>query len=146
MNKSTKLIAAGLALPIALGLSVPANAAPRGHWDNGYEQNYRGDRSHHRGYSDPRIERRIDRLARDIRIAMRNGEIDRWQGRQVRERLRVVERSYAAFTRNGLSRRDVRTINWRIDQAYDALSEARYRSAHRGNDRYDRRYDRRGRY
>lgn len=162
MPISTKMIAAGLALPIALGMAAPAQADPRDRYNHGYSQDYRGDRGYDRGYdrgndrgyrngySYPRIERRIDMLARNIDIAMRKGELNGRSAREMRQRLNSVERTYAGITRHGLSQRDVYHINDQINEANEALSDARarhtWRGHHRDHRRDDRRDYRRGRY
>nr|WP_137676576.1 hypothetical protein [Parerythrobacter lutipelagi] len=156
MNTKFKLIAASLAAPLAIGLAAPAVAAPYGNWDRdqreyrerGDQRDYRA-RGHQRDYRDVRgarqIERKLNQLRRDIRQARRSGELSRNQAYSVRSRLEAAERSYFAFARNGLSRHDIRTVNWRISQAYDVLDRARYNSA-RVDNRRDYRDDYRGGY
>lgn len=147
MNTKFKLIAASLAAPLAIGLAAPAVAAPYGNWDRD-QREYR-ERGDHRDYRDVRgarqIERKLDQLRADIRQARRSGELSRNEAYSVRARLDAAERSYFAFARNGLSRHDIRTVNWRISQAYDVLDRARYNSA-RVDNRRDYRVDYRGGY
>lgn len=141
MNTKFKLIAASLAAPLAIGLAAPTvSAAPYGGWDRHDSRDYRGDyrRDHARG-----VERKLDQLRRDIRNVQRSGQLTRNEAYSLRSRLDAAERAYAAFARNGIDRGDVRTVNWRIDQAYDALRLAannhasRYdRQGYRGASRY----------
>ncbi len=148
MNKTLKLLAPALALPLALGLTAPAASAQDRGWSEyrqdarsgGYDRYDRRERRGHRGHAV--VQNRIDQLARDIQYARRNGELDRRDVRSLRHQLNTVERAYSAFARNGLSRHDVGTLNWRIDQAYAALDRARF-----SRDRYrDDRRGYRGRY
>ena len=136
MNTKFKLIAASLAAPLAIGLATPA-MAQHGNWDRGY------DRADQRDYRDARgtraIERKLTQLRSDIRRAQRSGQLTRHEAWSVRSRLDAAERAYAALARNGISRSDVRTVSWRIDQAYDALHHATYNSANRYNQRDYRR-------
>ena len=160
MNKTLKLLAPAMALPLALGLAAPAASAQDRGWseyrqDQRYDRHDRYDRRERRGErqgerrgerrSENRhavVQNRIGQLARDINHARRNGELSRREVRSLRLQLDTVERAYGAFARNGLSRHDVGTINWRIGQAYAALERARYsRDNHR-----DQRRRNRGRY
>lgn len=153
MNKTLKLLAPAMALPLALGLAAPAASAQDRGWseyrqDQRYDRHDRYDRRERRGerQGERRSERRhavvqnrIGQLARDINHARRNGELSRREVRSLRLQLDTVERAYGAFARNGLSRHDVGTINWRIGQAYAALERARYsRDNHRDQRRRNR--------
>lgn len=148
MNKTLKLLAPALALPLAIGLTAPAASAQDRGWSEyrqdarygGYDRYDRRERRSERRHAV--VQNRIGQLARDIRHARRNGELNRREARSLRHQLNTVERAYGAFARNGLSRRDVGTLNWRIDQAYAALDRARYSRDRYRDDR--RRY--RGRY
>lgn len=136
MTTKFKLIAASLAAPLAIGLAAPA-AAQQGGWDRHDSRDYRGDyNSGHRQGGARQIERKLEQLRVDIRQAQRSGQLTRAERYSVRGRLEAAERAYVAFARNGITRQDVRTVNWRIDQAYDTLRLA----LSQGNSRYDR-YD-----
>ncbi|MEL1249587.1 hypothetical protein [Aurantiacibacter gilvus] len=134
-----------MALPLAIGLAAPAASAQDRGWSE-YNHDVRYDRSDRRERRGQRghavVQNRINQLAHDIDHARRNGELNRREVRSLSLRLDTVERAYGAFARNGLSRHDVGTLNWRIDQAYDALDQARYNRDDYRDDR--RRY--RGRY
>lgn len=142
MTTKFKLIAASLAAPLAIGLAAPA-AAQHGHWDRDDSREYRGDYdTGHRQGGARQIERRLEQLRYDIREAQRSGQLTRAERYSVRGRMEAAERAYVAFARNGISRQDVRTVNWRIDQAYDTLRLATHNHASR-YDRQDYRGDRR---
>lgn len=153
MTLSLKTLASTAALALAIGVAAPASAAPGNGWSQHQQTTY-SDARYYRGNDRQgydrqgydrqanRIDRRIDALRQDFRQARRSGELTRAETRSVRARIDSVERAYAAFARNGLSRQDRSALNWRIEQAYDALGRAQYnRSA-----RYDQRGSYRGRY
>ncbi|MXP45975.1 hypothetical protein GRI43_01030 [Altererythrobacter luteolus] len=153
MTLSLKTLAPTAAMALAIGVAAPAYAAPANGWSQHQQTTYSDARSY-RGYDRQgydrqrynrkanRIDRRIDTLRQDFRQARRSGELTRAETRSVRARIHSVERAYAAFARNGLSRQDRSALNWRIEQAYDALNRAQYnRSA-----RYDQRRSYRSRY
>ncbi len=141
MNTNLKFLAPALALPLALGLSAPANAGVSASIQIGWSDHRQASYAPHykyrqsQRYANPRLERRIDRLARDIRDARRSGEISRYHARTMRQRLRTLERNYVAFARNGISRSERRTLRWRIGRAEEALARVRFAQ----NPRYDRR-------
>ena len=153
MQNSTKLLATVMALPLALGLAMPASAQSRdGAWDGQrYGQSERwsekransNHRSHRTIYSDARIERRLDRLTRQIGQARRSGELSRYEARNFRQKMKSVKRGYHAFARNGLSRRDIRVTMRRIRNVSEQLDNKRHYYSQRA--RYDdRRGNRRG--
>ena len=147
MQTSPKLLAALMAAPLAFTLAIPAQAGPyNGHRDGWSETRHassvRGQRDY---YSNAKIERRLERLSREIRHARRSGLLSRFEARTFRRKLNSVERGYHAFARNGLSRRDIRVTMRRLRNVSDQLSNARYR--YDRHNRYDdRRYTRRGYY
>lgn len=156
MNTSLKIMAPALALPLAFGMAAPATAGPSNGWSEYHQadqyQNRYDDRHdwgwNKRGYrgAHRRVERRIEQLNHQLRQARRNGELTRYERRAVRARIRTVRRAYTALAHNGLSRRDVRTINWRIDQAQDALDRARYNRRYRNDRPYHGTQNYRGAY
>lgn len=134
MTTKFKLIAASLAAPLAIGLAAPTvAAAPQGGWDRHDSRDYRDYRGDHRRDQARGVERKLEQLRRDVRSAQRSGELTRNEAWSLRNRLDAAERAYAAFARNGLDRGDIRAVNWRIDQAYDALRLATYNNASRYN-------------
>ena len=148
MTLSLKTLAPTAALALAIGVAAPASAAPGNGWSQHQQTNYSDARSYRgddrQGYDRQanRIDRRIDALRQDFRQARRSGELTRAETRSVRDRIHSVERAYAAFARNGLSRQDRSALNWRIEQAYDALNRAQYNRSARYDQRrsYTRRY------
>ncbi|WP_209348327.1 hypothetical protein [Pontixanthobacter sp. CEM42] len=141
MQTSTKLLAPLMAAPLAIAMAAPASAGPNNGWSETRQAPYA--RQHRDRYSDPRIERRLDRISREIRQARRSGELSRYEARILRQKLRTAERGYHAFARNGLSRRDIRVTMRRISNVRQDLSDRRYRYDRRA--RYDdRRTNRRG--
>ncbi|APE26945.1 hypothetical protein [Aurantiacibacter gangjinensis] len=153
-------LAISLAAPASAASAESYSAYGQDRWgdddddddDDRYERRYRGDRGDRwdrRGRYDDRrahyerrgvrghrqIERRLNRLASDIRHARRNGAITRNGARAAYDRLNTAERAYRNFARNGLSRSDIRAINGRIDQAYYTLDRIRYSRDRRYDDR-----------
>lgn len=96
----------------------------------------------HRGWD--RVERRLERIDRQIDQGVRSGQITRHEAVRLRGEFRQLvqlERRYA-WTGGGLDRREMADLDWRFDRLQAQVRYER-RDRQRAGYGYDRRYDRR---
>ncbi|WEK46180.1 MAG: hypothetical protein P0Y56_14345 [Candidatus Andeanibacterium colombiense] len=95
MNRFTKLIAPALAASLALGVAVPATAAPFNGAGN--------------------IRQQITQLDRRIDQAERQHQLSRKEAQQLGRQVDQVQALQARYARNGFTRAELRTLDQRID-------------------------------
>ena len=100
MNRLTKWIAPTLAASLALGAAAPASAAQwEGHRDNGHE-----------------IGREIRQLDRQVDIAKARHQISWREAANLERKVDRLQRLYRNYSRDGLSRSELRVLDNRVDQ------------------------------
>ena len=102
MNRLTKWIAPALAASLALGAAVPASAAQ---WE--------GHRNSH-GYENG-IGREIAQLDRQVDIAKARHQISWREAANFERKVDQLQRLYRIYSRNGLSRTELRVLDSRVD-------------------------------
>jgi len=120
MRNFTKIAAPALIAAMGLGALVPAaQAAP-------YER-------HHAPARNADIRQEINGLNRDIDRAVARRAISQREATALRRDVAQVQRLYAQYARNGLTRNEARTLQNRVDRIEVALrAERRDRDHRRG--------------
>lgn len=98
MNRLTKFIAPALAASLALGSALPATAA-------GWNGNASG----------VQLRQQIAQLDRKIDQAESRHQLSRDEARKLDASVSQIQRLHATYSRGGLTRAEVRTLNTRID-------------------------------
>ena len=104
MRKLT--FAASAALALAATVATPAMAAPN--WHNGNE-----------------IRRDISQLDNRIERALHNRTISRIEAQRLQRNVDQLQRLYSIYSRNGLSRAEVQSLQIRIDRVEQQLRNER---------------------
>jgi hypothetical protein len=103
MNKLTKLIAPALAASLALGAAVPASAAT--FYNNG---------------ANVKVE--IAQLDRQIDIAKARHQLSWQESASLEKQVDRLQNLYRAYSRNGLTRAEVRVLDNQIDNVKQDLA------------------------
>lgn len=129
MSKFTKIAAPALIAAMAFGATVPAQAQHNQGRDYGYNHN-----NNNNGYNNGRgIEREITQLERQV---SRNDNRDRISEREaagLRRDVAQLRWTYRSYARDGLSSREVRSLQ-------DRIQRIRHRLQNERHDRDGRRY------
>jgi len=96
MNKLTKLIAPALAVSLTLGAAVPASAAV--FFNNGAN-----------------VKAQIAQLDRQVDIAKARHQLTRQESASLTNQVDRLQSLYRSYSRNGLTRAELLTLNSRID-------------------------------
>lgn len=129
MSKFTRIVAPALIAAMGLGAAAaPASAQPYGQQHNG---------RHHAGRPTPvrnsNIRADINGLNRDIDRAAANRRISSREAMGLKRDANQVQRLYAQYARNGLTRSETQTLQNRVDRINVALrAERRDRDNRRG--------------
>jgi hypothetical protein len=129
MRKLTKIVAPALIAAMGLGAAaIPAEAAPYGHQDNG-----RHDAGRPTPVRNANIRADINGLNRAIDQAAARRTISNREATGLKREAYQVQRLYAQYARNGLTRSETQTLQNRVDRIHVALrAERRDRDNRRG--------------
>jgi len=129
MSKFTKIIAPALIAALGIGAAaVPASAQPYGQQHNG-----RHDAGRPTPVRNSNLRADINGLSRDIDRAVANRRISSREAIGLKRDAQQVQRLYAQYSRNGLTRSEVQTLQNRVDRIHVALrAERRDRDNRRG--------------
>jgi hypothetical protein len=129
MSKFTKIVAPALIAALGIGAAVmPAQAQPYGHQDRG-----RHDAGRPTPVRNSNIRADINGLNRDIDRAVANRCISSREAMGLKRDANQVQRLYAQYARNGLTRSETQTLQNRVDRIQVALrAERRDRDNRRG--------------
>ena len=138
MSKFTKLAAPALIAAMAFGAAVPAQAQyNQGPYNQGRDYGYNNNHNNNNGYNRHNngrgIEREIAQLERQV---SRNDNRDRISEREaagLRRDVAQLRWTYRSYARDGLSSREVRTLQ-------DRIQRIRHRLQNERHDRDGRRY------
>jgi hypothetical protein len=117
--KSLKILAAPLALAAGLALAVPAQAAPGQHY--GQHNTRQQDAWRLTPARNAQIRQDINSLGNAIDRAAARRTISRREATGLRKNARDVQRLYASYARNGLTRAEVRNLESRVNSIRVAL-------------------------
>jgi hypothetical protein len=107
-----KYLAAPLALALAIGgAAVPASAQDH-HQSNTYERNW-----HPTPAANAMIRRDINDLRQAVNRSERRGRLSQREWSRLRNEVRNIQSLYARYSRNGLTRNGVATLEMRINRA-----------------------------
>ncbi|MFV0644402.1 MAG: hypothetical protein ACK5NN_07870 [Sphingomonadaceae bacterium] len=107
MTNRFRIAAPLIAASLALGLSVPASAAPGSH-----------DRSRSYSWTQERaqdIRQDIRQMDRQINRALSRNAISYRQANRFEDRLNTLQRTYREFARGGFTRQELRILDRRVD-------------------------------
>jgi len=129
MSKFTKIVAPALIAAMGIGaVAAPASAQPYGQQHNG-----RHDAGRPTPVRNSNIRADINGLNRDIDRAVANRRISSREAMGLKRDANQVQRLYAQYARNGLTRSETQTLQSRVDRIQVALrAERRDRDNRRG--------------
>lgn len=129
MSKFTRIVAPALIAAMGLGAAAaPASAQPYGQQHNG-----RHDAGRPTPVRNSNIRADINGLNRDIDRAAANRRISSREAMGLKRDANQVQRLYAQYARNGLTRSETQTLQNRVDRIHVALrAERRDRDNRRG--------------
>ncbi|GGC07477.1 hypothetical protein GCM10011494_27610 [Novosphingobium endophyticum] len=128
MRNLTKIIAPTLVAALGLAVAAPASAH-----DTHRYQSQRHDSARHTAVRNASIRGDINDLRRDIDRAAARRAISQREAHGLRREAANIQRLYASYARNGLSPREMRTLQRKVDRVHVALRmERRDRDGRRG--------------
>ena len=126
MRKLAKTLVPALAVVAALGAAVPAQAAyPEDYGRGGYNGYYRGHDDNNWGQSQA-IRQRIDQLQHMVQRNDRRDTISEREAAGLRRDVWRLRDSFRAMNRDGLSQREARFLNDRINDIRERLHYERH--------------------
>lgn len=129
MRKITKIVAPALIAAMGLGVAMPASAAAPYHRTTPVRiDNARFDNNARAAFA---LRSQIDELQRMVNRNDRRDRISEREARGLRQDVWQLRRDFNAYSRNGLSDREARTLQFRVDRVKAKLH-------HERNDRNDR--------
>ena len=132
MSKFTKIAAPALIAALAFGVTVPAQAQHNQGRDYGY--NHNNHSGYNNGYNNGRgIEREITQLERQVARSDNPDRISEREAAGLRRDVAQLRWTYRSYARDGLSSREVRNLQDRIQRIRHKLQNERH-------DRDGRRY------
>lgn len=114
MRKLSKIIAPALIATLVLGAAMPAQAAP-----------HRNDARYSTPVRNTDVRQQINGLNTAIDRAAARRTISQREAQGLRAQARDVQRLYASYARNGLTRNETRTLETRINRIQVALHAER---------------------
>ena len=130
MFKFTKIAAPALIAAMAFGAAVPAQAQYNQGRDNGYNHNNHNNNGYNNGRG---IEREITQLERQVNRGDNRDRISEREAAGLRRDVAQLRWTYRSYARDGLSNREVRTLQ-------DRIQRIRHRLQNERHDRDGRRY------
>ncbi len=92
--------------------------------DGRFDRDFRGDRGDRRGEV-RQLQVRIDELQRVVERQAREGRLNRWTARRALDALNDAERQLRIVGRDGVDRRELRQVDFRVDRVEEELRRAR---------------------